>query len=150
MSVHTPPSEATPVEDDGFVTDMSLVLKRADSATAEAHGGRKAEPAPLTRTERYLASLKAENDSDEARLAAIEAELIAVEEGHDAKQRQARAEYDEAVRLAKAKMDREQKRNEEDTTAALDALTDEKGDLSTVVLARHAAIEAIVNAEAGE
>lgn len=160
MNKHAPPSEATPVEDDGFVTmDMSAALSRAKSTavenwaqevTAEAVGGRKADPAPLTRTERYLASLKAENDSDESRLAAIEAELIAVEESTISRRRQAEAICADKVRQAEAERDRELRRADEDEAAATDALTDEKGDLSTVVLARHAAIEAIVNAEAGE
>lgn len=159
MNRHAPPSE---IEDDGFVTDMSSVIRghtSADACAREIPGrkspaipadGRNAPPPPLTRTERYLASLKSENDGDESRLAAIEAELIAVEESTVSRRRQAEAICADKVRQAEAERDRELRRADEDEAAALDALTDEKGDLSTVVLARHAGIEAIVSAEAGE
>ncbi len=135
---------AEEVEDDGFVTVSIAGLE----AAAVAADGRNDAPAPQSRSERYLASLKAENDRDESRLAAIEAELIAVQEGHEVRQRQARAEYQDAVRLAKAALERAEARIHEDTQSALDSLTIEKGDLSNVVNARHAAIESIVKESA--
>jgi len=137
---------AEEVEDDGFVT-VSIPGLEAAAILAD---GRNAAPAPQTLTDLFLASEKAAIDKGESRLAAIEAEMIAVQEGLEVERRQIDAAYEAAVAALAATRKRDLARAEEDAAATLDKLINEKGDLSTVVNARHAAIEAIAKQESAE
>lgn len=129
MNVHAPEPE---VEDDGFITDMSRVL-RSNAAPAKPAGGDKPSQPPQSRTERLRASMVSDLDKARAELHIIEVRKIEVEEIDAAAQRQAAAEYVETVAAAKAKMDRVLSRLSEDKEANIAELEASKADVLGIV-----------------
>ncbi|WEJ60203.1 hypothetical protein [Devosia sp. FJ2-5-3] len=139
-----PPSteRATPV-DDATVLDMTRVLGNAPPAEREPASAVPAPSAPLTRTERFLASTRAQKDEAEATLLGIEAKIITVQETSEAAKRQHRLEYEQAIADAKATMQRALDRLGDDKDEAMVQLEADKADYLGIVYGLTAAIEAI-------
>ncbi len=141
-----PPSTegATPV-DDATVLDMTRVLGNAPPAPQEPASAVPGPAAPLTRTERFLASTRAQKDEAEATLLGIESQIISLQETTEAAERQHRLEYEQAIAAAKAKMQRNLDRLGDDREEAMAQLEADKADWLGIVYGLTAAIEAIAH-----
>lgn len=139
-----PPSTegATPVDDD-IALDMTRVLGNARPAPQEPASASPGPSALLTRTERFLASTRAQKDKAEATLLGIESQIISLQETTEAAERQARLEYEQAIAVAKAKMQRNLDRLGDDREEAMAQLEADKADWLDMVHGLTAAIEAI-------
>lgn len=141
VGVEPPPYEGAGPVVDTAVLDMTRVLGNAPPETAQADVPSPGA-APLSRSERCLSKLVAEKDEAEAMLLGIEAEIISVQELAEASERQARAEYDQTIAAAKAKLQRTLDRLGDDKAEALDELEASKSDILGVVAMLTGGIEA--------
>lgn len=158
MNMHNPPSTegATPVEldDEGFEHVGNEALNghlhgQAETlppimrqATAEATGGDNASAPPKTASALLRASMASQKDEAETQLQGIEAQIIVAEETALASGHQARAECDQAIKQAKAKMRKVLDRIEGDRTEQMAALEASKADVLDIVAMLSAGIEA--------